>query len=207
MIQFMRKLFQNVVNLGNTVRGEYGGGIKGYANFFYYSLFRFNTFGIYRLDLATFAEPTRERAAETVLFQELDGPSLELLTAGRSDLPREFYCHKMHRVSACCAGTVEGRLAYIHWIYRQGDFSRFLRLTSRTAEINHVFTLPEYRGRGLSTRGFLATAQDMKKKGVTSLVAVIHDENVASIKAFERAGFVKTGEIRAFGQFNGKREV
>jgi hypothetical protein len=29
MIQFMQKLFRTVANLGNTVRGEYGGYIKG----------------------------------------------------------------------------------------------------------------------------------------------------------------------------------
>jgi len=52
---------------------------------------------------------------------------------------------------------------------------------------------------------FNFSIQELKKQGIKNVFAVIHDENVASIKSFVRAGFVEFGNTVSIGPFNRKK--
>lgn len=188
--------------LRTTVHGEYGKGLRAWSNFIYYSLFRINTFCIYGTSLETHQEINQDLPGVTFLTPTFD--ELNTLRIGKN-LPREFFCDQFHKVSQCYIAQVEGEVAYIHWIYRSGDFSRFLKLGTDSAEINYVITLPQFRGRGISSAAFNFSMQELKKQGIKNVFAVIHDENVASIKSFVRAGFVEFGNTVSIGPFNRKK--
>lgn len=190
--------------LKNTVRAEYGHGLSAWFNCIYYSLFRVNTFHIFRLSLDDL--PDMPIDVPGISFHSPSPAELDGLRATK-ELPREFFCDRLHSVRQCCIAKVDGEIAYIHWVYFQGDFSRFLKLGRDAAEINYVLTLPPFRGRGIGTAAFVHTARDMKKLGIKNLYAVVHNENIASIKSFTRAGFVKIGSTVSVGPFNRKIEV
>lgn len=52
---------------------------------------------------------------------------------------------------------------------------------------------PEARGKGLGRKAIEAAAEWVKSQGFSALLAKIKPFNIASIRAFEAAGFVKTG--------------
>lgn len=53
---------------------------------------------------------------------------------------------------------------------------------------------PEFRGRGVGTRALALIKQEAAQKNVFGLMADIRKENAASIRLFEKAGFVFSGE-------------
>lgn len=188
-------------HLKQTVYSTYGSGFRAWFNYIYYGLFRINIFRILQVNL------------EEVLDSEIELPGISFcsptiseldLMRSNKNLPREFFCDKFQQVSKCCIAKVGDELAYIHWIYFPGDFSRFLRLKENSAEINYVITLPDYRGRGICTRAIMYSMVQLKKLGVKKILTVVHDENVASIKSFKRAGFSELTKIISFGHFNKK---
>lgn len=188
----------------NRVHTLYGHGARAWFYYIYYGLFRLNKFMIFRVDLGNSGDAFTEQGDVTYLFPTID--ELDLLRS-KENLPREFYCDKFQKVSTCCVAKVDGELAYIHWIYFTGDFSRFLKINNYSAEINSVFTLPEFRGRNISTGAFKFTMRQLKLKGVKNMYAVVHEENIASIKSFARAGFIEIGTVFAIGSINMKTKV
>lgn len=196
--------FRQLRCLQTTVNTDYGEGLCAWLNFFYYSLFRINTFCVFRIFLDSWNSSTDNLPG--VLFCNPTSDELRELRLGKS-LPREFFCDQFQKVNHCCIATVNGEIAYIHWVYLKGDHSRFLKLGDDSAEINYVVTLPEYRGRGISTAAFKYSNSKLKILGIKNLLAVIHNENVASIKSFTRAGFVETRKIISIGPFNRKVDV
>lgn len=185
--------------LNTTVRSIYGTGATAWLNFIYYGLFRINKFKILHADLEDILEEKPELPFVSISYPTIS--ELDSLRTNRN-LPREFFCDQFQRVSKCCVAKVDGELAYIHWVYFAGDFSRFLRVDKYSAEINYVITLPDYRGRGICTGAIMHTMLHLKKQDIKYLFAVIHEENVASIKSFSRAGFAEIGSIRSLGPFN-----
>lgn len=196
-------LLRQLRHLRETVRTTYGGGITAWGNYLYYGLFRINRFKILKADLSG---PLTAEATPRLSFSH---PALPELDEARSrrELPREFFCDRFHKVGGCCIGRFDGELAYIHWLYYRGDYSRFLNIGPESAEINYVLTLPEFRGHGISTKAMLYSLARLRKEGIKSVFAVVHEENVASIKSFIRAGFTECGDLVSFGQFNRKVPV
>jgi len=196
-------LIRQFTYLKNSVRSLYGEGAKAWLTFIRYALFRLNRFRILRVNLV----------ALPVLRMDLPGVSFysphidELERLRNSDLPREFFCDKFHKVGSCCIARLNGVPAYIHWIYYPGDFSRFLKLGDGCAEINYVLTLPQYRGHGISAAAFCHTLHSLKEQGIKNVFAVVHEENIASLKSFARAGFIDVGSTFSFGLFNRKVSV
>ena len=201
------KLFGLLRQLGylrTSVHSVYGKGVRPWLNFIYYGLFRINRFRIFRVNLEDRTDS--EFDVPGVEFFNFQPKELDPLRSVK-DLPREFFCDQFHKVSGCCMATFDGEIAYIHWVYLQGDFSRFLKIGRDSAEINYVITLPEYRGHGISSAAFKYSMQTLKQQGIRNLFAVVHDENIASIKSFTRAGFTEVGNTFSFGQFNRKVSV
>jgi len=67
--------------------------------------------------------------------------------------------------------------------------------------------MPEYRGRGIAATAFQKSMSILKKQGIRKVFAVVHNENIASIKSFIRAGFVEVGNTFSLGPFNRKISV
>lgn len=191
---------RQVSHLRTTVASIYGTGFRAWFNFFYYAFFRVNRFKVLKNDLHGDL-PRRVPVSGLTLHY----PRIEELDSFRhgKELPREFHCDTFQRVKRCCIGTFQGELAYIHWIYGRGDFSRFLSINNdQSAEINYVITLPAFRGKGISAAALIDTIWALKDEGYEHVFAVVHEENVASIKSFVRAGFQEWASIRTLGMIN-----
>lgn len=196
-------LLRQCTYIKTTVRSLYGEGAKAWFTFFHYALFRLNRFKILRVNLE--ALPISPVDLPGISFSS---PRIDELDSLRSsDLPREFFCDRFHTVGNCCIARLNGVPAYIHWIYFPGDFSRFLKLGEGCAEINYVLTLPQYRGHGISAAAFCHTLHSLKEQGIKNVFAVVHEENIASLKSFAKAGFTDIGSTFSFGLFNRKVSV
>lgn len=197
-------IFRQIGYLGDTIRSTYGTGYGAWGRYFYYALFRKNRFRILTAslegDLPNVPEPPG------ISLTALTPAELDPLRSG-SSLPREFYCDRFHRVSHCCLGTSGEEPAYIHWIYRTGDYSRFLKIGEDAAEINYMVTLPRFRGNGIAAAAIRHSMDSLRRQGVKNLFAVIHEENIASLKSFARVGFIDAGSTCSFGQFNRRVSV
>ncbi len=195
---------QQCRHLRNTVISTYGKGVRSWFNYIYYALFRINKFKILMASL----EIPLEDGIVPFGIDLLNPPINELECLRSKDkFPREFFCDQFQKVKNCMIALIDGELAYIHWVYYKGDFSRFLSIGSDSAEINYVITMPKHRGRGISTAAFMITLQNLKKQGLKKVYAVVHEENIASIKSFTRAGFVEVGTTVSLGPFNRKVSV
>ncbi len=54
-----------------------------------------------------------------------------------------------------------------------------------------MYTAPNYRGMGINQSIIKALLQWAKKKGLSEIRLQVYDENVAAVKAYEKAGFRK----------------
>lgn len=194
-------LGRRLKSLGYRIRSDFGKGPRGWANALYYGLFRINTFKILRGSADHYS--AKMPSYPGISYSMIDAAELDNLRA-RKDLPREFYCDRFQRVGHCCVALVEHEVAHIHWVYFRGDFSRFLRITENSAEVNYVHTLARHRGRGIATGALLHTMRYLQNRGIRDVFAVIHSENLASIKSFTRAGFSEVGSTVSVGPFNRK---
>jgi RimJ/RimL family protein N-acetyltransferase len=69
------------------------------------------------------------------------------------------------------------------------------------AGVVHIALAPERRGRGLGPRMLDAAVETAKAGGVRALVAIVHRDNVASHRAFAKAGFRKASETGDFVRY------
>ncbi len=67
----------------------------------------------------------------------------------------------------------------------------FWPLADGEAKLVQIVSLPEIRGRGVATKLIMSSFQDMMEKGFSRLYARIWHSNTPSIRAFERAGWVR----------------
>lgn len=197
-------LFRQLNHLKSTVRSNWGAGPKAWFNFIFYGMFRVNKFIIMKVGIENQIYSPGNTSGVTI-FNPLRS-EIDRLRSGKI-LPREFFCDQYHKVTSCCMAKVGGELAYIHWVYLKGDYSRFLKIGSNSAEINYVLTLPEFRGRRISTAAFNYTMQTLRQIGIKNIFAVVHNNNIASIKSFERAGFSQAGSIVSICHLNWKVSV
>jgi ribosomal protein S18 acetylase RimI-like enzyme len=205
ILEKFRNTGQFIGMIRQTVRNEYSGpSVIRYWNFFFYTLFRVNTFNVYAFDLTQEMAPVEPVEGFTILQPTLQ--ELEQMRVGR-DFPREFYFDQSQGLTTCHIAMKGSEPAYIHWICTQKDHSRFFRLGKGVVRITNVTTLPEFRGQKLMSRMFVFTLADLKKKGYRSVIACIHSENIASIKSILKAGYRQIGTIRTLGRFNRKMTI
>jgi len=183
---------------------HYGDHPASLIKFIYYTFLRINTFIIFECDLTALLP----QAQLDVIFKVIQ-PTMEELDRLRSGkvLPREFYYDQLHKVSRCHIALYENEMAYIHWLYSEGDYSRFLKLRQGVAEINYVTTLPKFRGKKLSSQMLIYASRHLQKLGYKKAVIVIHHNTVAFIKNVKEAGFKEVGRLKAMGPFNRKVTV
>jgi RimJ/RimL family protein N-acetyltransferase len=194
----LHKVLYYLKTFRETTRVDYGPGFFKMLVKIYYSFFRVNSFIVF-----TFEGDVGIIPAEDNVFVIRDFKALDKYRQD-GDVPKELCCDKIHAVTSCLVMEVENTLAYIHWIYTKGDSSRFILIGDGVAEINNVLTVPRFRGNKITERMVRYASHALLNGGYRKIVAVIHDENIASIKSFTRAGFVRQRVIRSYGFFNRK---
>jgi ribosomal protein S18 acetylase RimI-like enzyme len=199
-----KKLIYTIKQFSKTARHHYGDSPLSYFKFFYYSGIRLNRFLLFEADLSS---PLTELPIEPEF--SIKKPSvveLDIIRRGK-DLPREFFYDKLLGTSCCYLAYYETELAYIHWVFFKGDYSRFLSLGDGVAELNYNTTLPRFRGKHLSAKMMNYICHDLQRSGLKKVVGVIHELNYPSIKCIEQAGFTRIGTIHAIGPFHKKLQI
>jgi RimJ/RimL family protein N-acetyltransferase len=192
-------------HLRESVHSQYGGGIKGYLNYLYISMFRVNSFLILSCsnndETLNILPASTEIVVKRTCMEEID----ELRNSNA--LPREFYGDHLLGSNDFFLAFGDGQPAYIHWVLAAGEQSRFLQLGANCAEISYMLTVPEYRGKRLCSQVMSYTVEVLRNEGVKKVFCVIHEQNIASLKAAERAGFKFFGKIKSIGPLNFRMKV
>lgn len=201
--KLLKKLYFTIRNFPETAYHHYGRKPSSLVRFIGVGL-KVNTFYVYENSLSTY-EMTQRLDPEYRVVK----PSLEELAAIRKgkDLPREFYYDRIYNTKKCYLAFRKDEIAYIHWVFFWGDYSRFLVFPDDVVEINYNTTLPAFRGNNLSAKMMAYISSDLKKDGFRKVVGVIHESNVASIKAIQKAGFFRIANIKSVGPFSRRLRV
>jgi predicted GNAT family acetyltransferase len=89
---------------------------------------------------------------------------------------------------------VRARRAYARVINGQVVFKAELAVVTRhTAQIQGVWTAPEWRGRGLARGGIAAVVRDALRRVAPSVSLYVNDYNTPARKVYERCGFQQVG--------------
>lgn len=205
ILHLTKKIFFFTMSLKETVNHQYGTGLINYLRFIYCSFLRINNFIVFENDLS-------QKISELEIDSDFQiiKPTLEQLEQFRNgkNLPREFYCDKMYNAKNCYLVLYGTELAYIHWVFFNGDRSRFLRLEdNKIAELNYNTTLFKFRGRRLSAKVMSYISKDLQELGYNKVMGVIHENNIPSIKCIKASGFKETKKIKTIGRFHRKLKI
>lgn len=74
-------------------------------------------------------------------------------------------------------------------MYNQSGYSDNI-----SAEIGRIMVSPRFRGKGYGARLLLEAEKEARNRAWETLIAEIKKDNIASIKAFEKAGYLRTAE-------------
>ncbi len=116
--------------------------------------------------------------------------------AESSNLPIEFYRDEIDNIQSCFLACIGTHPAAIAWPYDHTRPVYFLRMFPEDAEIRHVHSLAQFRGRGLAKAVIGLACGSLFRDGVRNAYAVIRVRNEPSREAFRSCGFVKIAEVR-----------
>ena len=74
---------------------------------------------------------------------------------------------------------------------------------NKTAEVT-IYLSPVYLGKGIGTKALQYIEEYAVKQGIHALIAIICGENTASIKLFEKNGYIKCAHFKEVGQKFGR---
>jgi ribosomal protein S18 acetylase RimI-like enzyme len=120
---------------------------------------------------------------------------LRRLRVSVTDLPVEFYRDEIDGIDGCFLACSGGRVAAVAWSYDHAKTAHFLLMSPGDAEIRSVYSLPEFRGRGLAKAVIAAACGSLARQDYRRIYAVIHFRNEASQRAFQSVGFSKVAEL------------
>lgn len=121
--------------------------------------------------------------------------NLKQLRDATPGLPVEFYRDEVDGIESCFLARIGDRPAAIAWAYDHTKPAHFLRMSPGEAEIRSVYSLAEFRGRGLAKTVIAAACRSLFHNGFQHIYAVIHFRNEASLRAFRSIGFTKVAEL------------
>jgi predicted GNAT family acetyltransferase len=92
------------------------------------------------------------------------------------------------------ADLVHARRAYAKFVNGRVVFKAELAVITRhTAQVQGVWTAPEWRGRGLATTGIAAVVSDALRRVAPSVSLYVNDYNVPAKRVYERCGLRRVG--------------
>ncbi|WP_238014747.1 GNAT family N-acetyltransferase [Dactylosporangium sp. AC04546] len=92
------------------------------------------------------------------------------------------------------AELVRARRAYARIVNGQVIFKAELAVVTRhTAQIQGVWTAPEWRGRGVARGGIAAVVRDALRRVAPSVSLYVNDYNTPARRVYERCGFQQVG--------------
>jgi hypothetical protein len=200
----IKKFILTLKNFKKTAYHHYGGGFLSLFKLLYFSVINLNTFILVGTELDRELPPYHFDPEFRIIKPTLE--ELGKLREGK-DLPREFYYDQIHGVKRCYLVLCKNEIAYIHWVYFKGDYNRFLVLREGVAELNYNTTLPNFRGKGLMGNMVAYISRDLQKEGYKMAVGLTHENNIASIKSTQKAGWGELRRIRTIGPFNRKIKI
>ena len=103
-------------------------------------------------------------------------------------LPQAFYADKIFGLSQVWLGLWESSVAHISWTTSRVTTVK-VPLEPGSVELRDCHTLAAYRGRRIGSHVVGAVLGDLKREGVSTVVAHVGVENAASCKMMARAGF------------------
>ncbi len=187
-----------------TVHSQYGSDISSFIKFFYYSLFRINSFIVFTYDCQQVPEASPIDGKLKIIRKDFS--ELENLRNDYS-LPREFYCDLSHSLNDFFLAFWDNKPAYIHWVFSSNEKSRFLNLGDSCSEISYILTLPAFRNMKICSHLLEYTINILAYEGTRKIFCVVHDKNLASIKAVQRAGFMNFKKVKSIGPVNIRYKV
>ena len=152
-------------------------------------------FEVWKLSCENISGPNSNVSGTTILAGPPAVESLKRHREAGSGLPVEFYRDEIDNMQSCFLACVGGQPAAIAWSYDRGKPAYFLRMSSGDTEIRSVYSLPEFRGRGLAKTVIVAACESLAREGYRRIYAVIHFRNEASQRAFQSVGFSKVAEL------------
>lgn len=89
---------------------------------------------------------------------------------------------------------VRGRRAYAKIVHGRVVFKAELAVVTRhTAQVQGVWTAPEWRGRGVATAGMAAVVRDALRRVAPSVSLYVNDYNTPARRVYYRCGFRQVG--------------
>jgi len=115
------------------------------------------------------------------------------------ELDDEYCRKKWQRGDLVILACLNGRPAGISWCARGTvevpELDRTLELTSTEAYIHDVFVAPSARGRSVAPAMLEFLAHELRQRDFYRSWALIGSENVASVRAFEKAAYAPVADI------------
>lgn len=133
------------------------------------------------------------RQATGFEFAMVDKVQVEA-SADPSIAERASYHGSETRAYACLDGTRIVGVCYF-WYGAQYRKRNFWPLGEREAKLVEIVTVPQLRRRGAATHLIAYAAADMLRNGFQRLYARIWHSNKASVKAFQRAGWLRVATV------------
>ncbi|MEN3309859.1 MAG: uncharacterized protein V7603_6061 [Micromonosporaceae bacterium] len=91
---------------------------------------------------------------------------------------------------------VRGRRAYARFDGGRVVFKAELAVVTRhTAQVQGVWVAPEWRGRGLATRGMAAVVRDALRRVAPTVTLYVNDYNHAARRVYRHCGFRQVGAL------------
>jgi len=157
---------------------------------------------LYRGELWTRGiEPTA--GLELQLFVEADfdalGETERAELVEMLELDEAYSREKFRRGDVVVLARLHGRPAGIAWCARAPvpvpEIGRSLRLSPHEAYIHDVFVAPSARGRAVAPSMLEFLAQELRRHDVYRSWALIGSDNLASIRAFEKAAWAPVADV------------
>jgi GNAT superfamily N-acetyltransferase len=130
------------------------------------------------------------------------------ISASDDPLIREqaFYAGPEAEAYACFLGSrIIGVCFY--WYGKRYESRNFWPLRNCEAKLVQIVSLPDFRGRGVARTLIGASFRAMDQRGFRRAFARIWHSNVASLRAFERAGWVRIALVIEVNPLRRKRPI
>jgi GNAT superfamily N-acetyltransferase len=110
-------------------------------------------------------------------------------------LPRQFYMDYTHGFARHYLGLVDGRVGHITWVATRADKPLQMRLGADDIMLDGVYTLAEFRGRGLLSAVERVILDDAKREGRRHAYTHVSHDNAASLRGVMKTGFRPVGVL------------